>query len=197
MSGATKQKILSGARDCLVREGHARSTVKRIAHYAGVNHGLLHHYFGSKEELMVALLEQQTENMLKELFQNQPDWLKQLQSGKRPDELERGENGELFILSMKMLQSRLFSLHNDQFSRIMIEFLSMSQEMPRVASKLKSLFRERRRLLGILFGTDDPGLPTLILGSMLGLLLHYRLDPEIAIEPARDLLINTIHSFQK
>ena len=69
--------------------------------------------------------------------------------------------------------------------------------MPRVASKLKSLFRERRRLLGILFGTDDPGLPTLILGSMLGLLLRYRLDPEIAIEPARDLLINTIHSFQK
>ena len=46
-------------------------------------------------------------------------------------------------------------------------------------------------------GTDDPGLPTLILGSMLGLLLHYRLDPEIAIEPAQDLLINTIHSFQK
>jgi len=32
---------------------------------------------------------------------------------------------------------------------------------------------------------------------MLGLLLNYRLDPEIAIEPARDLLINTIHSFQK
>ncbi|MEC8272758.1 MAG: hypothetical protein VX030_10470 [SAR324 cluster bacterium] len=46
-------------------------------------------------------------------------------------------------------------------------------------------------------GTDDPGLPTLILSSMLGLLLHYRLDPELAIEPARDLLINTIHSFQK
>ncbi len=196
MSGTTKQKILSGARDCLVREGHTRSTVKRIADYAGVNHGLLHHYFGSKEELMVALLEQLTENMLKELFQNQPDWLKQLQSGERPDELERGENGELFIRSMKMLQSRLFSLHNDH-SRIMIEFLSMSQEMPRVASKLKSLFRERRRLLGILFGTDDPGLPTLILGSMLGLLMHYRLDPELAIELARDLLINTIHSIQK
>ena len=47
------------------------------------------------------------------------------------------------------------------------------------------------------FGTDDPGLPNLILGSMLGLLLRYRLDPEIAIEQAQDLLINTIHSFQK
>ena len=46
-------------------------------------------------------------------------------------------------------------------------------------------------------GTFDPGLPTLMLGSMLGLRLHYRLDPEIVIEPARDLLINTIHSFQK
>ena len=84
MSEITKKKILIGARECLVREGHARSTIKRISEYAGVNHGLLHHYFGSKEELMVALFEQLTENMLKELFKNQPDWLKQLQSGKGP-----------------------------------------------------------------------------------------------------------------
>ena len=47
------------------------------------------------------------------------------------------------------------------------------------------------------FRTDDPGFPALNLGSMLGLRLHYSLDPEIAIEPARDLMINTIHSFQK
>ena len=42
----------------------------------------------------------------------------------------------------------------------------------------------------IRFADPDSGLHA-------GAALHYRLDPEIAIEPARDLLINTIHSFQK
>ena len=56
MSEKTKQKILYGARKSLIKEGHQRSTIKVIANYAGVNHGLVHHYFGSKEELMVALV---------------------------------------------------------------------------------------------------------------------------------------------
>ena len=187
MSEATKKKILSGARVCLAREGHRRSTIKRISEYAGVNHGLLHHYFGSKEELMVALLEQQTNHMLKELFQDQPHWLEKLRKGERPLELQQMEHEELLKQSFESLEKRFFSLHDD-FSRVIIEFLSMSEEMPRVAAKLREVFRERRHLLGLYFDSDNPGLPTLLLGAMMGLLFHYRLDPEIAVEQARDLL---------
>ena len=136
---------------------------------------------------MVALLEQQTNHMLKELFQDQPHWLEKLRKGERPLELQQMEHEELLKQSFESLEKRFFSLHDD-FSRVIIEFLSMSEEMPRVAAKLREVFRERRHLLGLYFDSDNPGLPTLLLGAMMGLLFHYRLDPEIAVEQARDLL---------
>ncbi len=52
----TKQKIMKGSRKSLIKEGHRRSTIIVIADYAGVNHGLVLYYFGSKEELLVALI---------------------------------------------------------------------------------------------------------------------------------------------
>ncbi len=57
MSKDTRKKLLEGAKECLVKEGFRKTTVKSIAQYAGVNHGLVHHYFGSKEELLAALVE--------------------------------------------------------------------------------------------------------------------------------------------
>ena len=48
---------MDGVRKSLIKEGHRRCKIKFIADYAGVNHGLVHHYFGSKEELMVAFIQ--------------------------------------------------------------------------------------------------------------------------------------------
>ena len=70
MSEETKQKIMDGARKSLIKEGHRRSTIKVIAGYARVNHGLVHHYFGSKEELMVALIQHQAQQVLHVLFRD-------------------------------------------------------------------------------------------------------------------------------
>ena len=78
MSEKTKQKIIDGARKSLIKEGHRLSTIKVIAGYAGVNHGLVHHYFGSKEELMVALIQQQAQQVLHLLFRDYPDWVEDL-----------------------------------------------------------------------------------------------------------------------
>ena len=52
------QKLINAARVCLIDKGHAHCSVKVIAAEAGVNHGLVHHYFGSKEGLYAALVEQ-------------------------------------------------------------------------------------------------------------------------------------------
>ena len=64
----TEKKLLQGARECLIKEGHRRTTIKRIAEYAGVNHGLVHHYFGSKEGLLLALLEQTQQGAITGFF---------------------------------------------------------------------------------------------------------------------------------
>ncbi len=186
MTEKTKQKILDGARKSLVKEGHRRSTIKVIADYAGVNHGLVHHYFGSKEELMVALIQHQSQQVLPVIFRDHPEWLVELQQGCRPKDLVKMNQKQLGEL-MRTGMDRFFSVYDD-FDKILSEFVAMSAEMPKVAGKLRGVLRKRRKLLGLIFDNNNPGFATLMMASLTGLLLHYRLDPKIAIKEARVLL---------
>ena len=186
MSEKTKQKILDGARKSLVKEGHRRSTIKVIANYAGVNHGLVHHYFGSKEELMVALIQHQSQQVLPVIFRDHPEWLVELQQGRRPKDLVKMNQKQLGEL-MRTGMDRFFSVYDD-FDKILSEFVAMSAEMPKVAGKLRGVLRKRRKLLGLIFDNNNPGFATLMMASLTGLLLHYRLDPKIAIKEAKVLL---------
>ena len=186
MSEETKQKILDGARKSLIKQGHRRSTIKVIADYAGVNHGLVHHYFGSKEELMVALIQHQSQQVLPVIFRDHPEWLVELQQGRRPKDLAKMNQKQLGEL-MRTGMDRFFSVYDD-FDKILSEFVAMSAEMPKVAGKLRGVLRKRRKLLGLIFDNNNPGFATLMMASLTGLLLHHRLDPKIAIKEARVLL---------
>jgi AcrR family transcriptional regulator len=48
----------------LVEAGYAGITTRRLAEEAGVNHGLVHYYFGSVENLLVRMLERFTEQLI-------------------------------------------------------------------------------------------------------------------------------------
>ena len=48
----------------LFRSGAAGVTTRRLAEEAGVNHGLVHYYFGSIENLLVRVLERFTERLV-------------------------------------------------------------------------------------------------------------------------------------
>jgi AcrR family transcriptional regulator len=61
---AAEQALLDAAERLLVEVGHAGITTRRLAEEAGVNHGLVHYYFGSNEQLLVRALERFTERML-------------------------------------------------------------------------------------------------------------------------------------
>ena len=194
MSEVTKQKIIDGARKSLIKEGHRRSTIKVIADYAGVNHGLVHHYFGSKEELMVALIQHQSQQVLLVLFRDYPDWLEELLQEHRPKDLAKMNQKQLDQF-MDAEMDRFFSIYDD-FDKILSEFMAMSAEMPKVANKLREVLRKRRKLLGLIFNTNNPGFATLLVASLTGLLLHYRLDPKIAIKEARVLLRQKLFNHQ-
>ena len=194
MSEETKQKIMDGARKSLIKEGQRRSTIKVIADYAGVNHGLVHHYFGSKEELMVALIQHQSQQVLPVLFRDHPDWLEELLQERRPKDLAK-MNQEQLDKYMDAGMDRFFSVYDD-FDKILSEFMAMSAEMPKVANKLREVLRKRRKFLGLIFNNNNPGFATLLLASLTGLLLHYRLDPKIAIKEARVLLRQKLFDYQ-
>jgi AcrR family transcriptional regulator len=61
---AAEDALLDAAERLLVEVGHAGITTRRLAEEAGVNHGLVHYYFGSNESLLVRALERFTERMI-------------------------------------------------------------------------------------------------------------------------------------
>ena len=61
---AAQAALLDAAERLLIEEGHAGITTRKVAAEAGVNHGLVHYYFGSIEELLFQAMERYTERLL-------------------------------------------------------------------------------------------------------------------------------------
>lgn len=59
----TRQEILAAARELFAAHGVDGVSVRRIAARAGVNHALVHRYFGTKDEMVAAILIAEAERM--------------------------------------------------------------------------------------------------------------------------------------
>lgn len=60
----TEDAFLDAAERLLIGVGYAGITTRRLAEEAGANHGLVHYYFGSMENLFVRVLERFTERLV-------------------------------------------------------------------------------------------------------------------------------------
>jgi AcrR family transcriptional regulator len=56
--------LLDAAEHLLVEVGYAGITTRKLAERAGVNHGLVHYYFGSMEELLLRVVERFTDALV-------------------------------------------------------------------------------------------------------------------------------------
>src|SRR5262245_15361566 len=61
---SAEEALLDAAERLLADVGYAGITTRRLAEEAGVNHGLVHYYFGSNENLLVHALERFTERLI-------------------------------------------------------------------------------------------------------------------------------------
>jgi AcrR family transcriptional regulator len=60
----TEEAFLDAAERLLVSAGHAGITTRALAEEARANHGLVHYYFGSMENLLVRVLERFTDRLI-------------------------------------------------------------------------------------------------------------------------------------
>ena len=60
----TEDRFLDAAERLLAETGHAGITTRRVAEEAAANHGLVHYYFGSIENLFVRVLERFTDRLI-------------------------------------------------------------------------------------------------------------------------------------
>jgi AcrR family transcriptional regulator len=58
-----EEALLDAAERLLLTVGHAGITTRRLAEEANVNHGLVHYYFGSMENVLLRVLERFTERL--------------------------------------------------------------------------------------------------------------------------------------
>ena len=61
---ATEERFLDAAERLLTSVGYANISTRRLAEEAGANHGLVHYYFGSMEQLFVRVLERFTDRLI-------------------------------------------------------------------------------------------------------------------------------------
>jgi AcrR family transcriptional regulator len=70
---AAEEALLDAAERLLRDRGHAAITTRALAEEAGVNHGLVHYYFGSNENVLVATLQRFTRRLIarqRELYES-------------------------------------------------------------------------------------------------------------------------------
>lgn len=61
---AAEEALLDAAEQLLADVGYAGITTRRLAQEAGLNHGLVHYYFGSNESLLMRALERFTARLV-------------------------------------------------------------------------------------------------------------------------------------
>ena len=61
---ATRLRILDAARDVLVQRGYGDASTRAVAERAGVQLSLVHYHFGSKQQLLLAVLDRENERLL-------------------------------------------------------------------------------------------------------------------------------------
>jgi AcrR family transcriptional regulator len=61
---ATKELILEAARESLRERGYSGTSIRAVAERAGVQLSLVHYHFGSKQAVLVAVLERENEKLL-------------------------------------------------------------------------------------------------------------------------------------
>jgi len=63
----TRQKVVDAAIQCILEQGFYRASSNAIAERAGLSWGVIQYYFGSRESLMLAVVEEGTTRLLDDL----------------------------------------------------------------------------------------------------------------------------------
>ena len=187
MSEDTKEKIVEGAYRTLIRDGYNRTTVKDIASEAGVAAGLVHYYFSTKEELLVAAIDHGcATNLLAARALQILDPLEAARFGFEAEKEQLRSSRELYLLIFDMFG---VGLHN-----------------PVIAAAVRRYIKERRdeiTSIGTALLADLPGRPSqpvdaisaAIWGSFVGISLQKLIDPDFDSDAALDALADMVFSY--
>ncbi len=158
---AAEEALLDAAERLLAEVGYAGVTTRRLAEEAGLNHGLVHYYFGSNENLLVRALERFTGRLITRQ--------RELYAADLPF-------AEKWRTAMRYLVSEDVS-----YQKIWLELQALAWNNPGVRARLARVnaewrevlaeaFEQPRRELGI--GLPLEGLVSLVMTFNLGIIVE-------------------------
>jgi len=124
-----KVQILQALHECLLEKPFHLTSIKDIAKKAGVNHGLLHYYFESKEDILLNYIDYMFD---KSSVQYSEENIRKLK--------ETADTAESFAaIYNRMLKEISF---NPELARIYTEIWALAIYNPKVMKKLKNQYRK-------------------------------------------------------
>jgi AcrR family transcriptional regulator len=129
-----KIQILEALNQCLQTKPFDQTSIKDIAQAAGVNHGLLHYYFKSKEDILIHYIDYVIDHY-RALFS---DWLSEKEGSRLLDR-------EL-VESFFMFMNEKITL-NRPLSKVFIEIWEIAAYNPAVKRKLQRAYQEWMTIL--------------------------------------------------
>lgn len=123
-----QSQILAVAFKLLTKVGYARLSTRDIAAEAGVNHAMIHYYFGTKDKLVIAALDESNRKLLN-----------------RQAEMYNQAGG----FAQKWAQARKFFEEDlaSGFVRVQMELWAASLSNPELAREFKPRIQEWRRII--------------------------------------------------
>src|SRR4051794_10837779 len=154
LSGEKAQRIIDAMRHSVAKRGTTGSTFDHVSREAGVSRGLLHYYFGTKEQLLVEAVRRDGELRLERLEEN-------LATAKTAD--------DLIDLMVQNLQETV--REDPDFLTLVFELFTLSRRNDDIAAEYAALIRRtRHQVAELLAGAQREGL------------LHLHAEPEAIAE---------------
>ena len=122
-----EEALFDAAERLLIDVGYAGITTRRLAEEAGVNHGLVHYYFGSNENLLVQMLERFTDRLIA-----------------RQEELY--ESDAPFVDKWRTAMAHLIGDDRD-YEKVWLELQALGWNNPELRERLVRVNDEWRRVL--------------------------------------------------
>jgi AcrR family transcriptional regulator len=189
----TKERIIAAAAKVLAEKGYEATTLREISREAQAAPGLVHYYFGGKDELLAQALQA----VGRRFHQSMESLARQMST-----------NWSLDTLLTKLrervdLEPEVYRLHYESFS--------LGLHNPVIAPRVRERLAQRRSEIGSIIAialgnmeksehverlSSDPTLlAALLLALFDGLALQKIMDPDFDIEAAYQLLAQMLHSW--
>lgn len=123
-----KRQIIMALHNCLLEKTYYETTIKDIAQKAGLNHGVLHYYFESKEQILLEYVDYILEVFLE--FINKLDRI----------DIESKENKPLLKKIFLLAREQIDDL--SEFFKVYFEVCGIASYNDNVRSKLQASFEE-------------------------------------------------------